>query len=45
MVATNGVVAVGASLPAVAFPLLDGGELALHDLRGRKLLLYFWGSW
>ncbi|MBA3416093.1 MAG: hypothetical protein H0U10_12795 [Chloroflexia bacterium] len=42
---TSGVVAVGDALPDVALPLLGGGELAFRDLRGKKLLLYFWGSW
>ncbi len=37
--------AVGTPLPDLALPKLDGGELALADLRGKKLLLFFWGSW
>jgi len=41
----NGVVAVGDALPEATLPLLGGGELALGELRGRKLLLFFWGSW
>ncbi len=30
--------------PAFALPTLDGGQLALADLRGRAALLYFWES-
>ncbi len=41
----QGVVDVGSRLPDVALPRLDGGELAFQDLRGSRLLLYFWGSW
>ena len=41
----QGVVTVGSRLPDVALPRLGGGELAFGDLRGSKLLLYFWGSW
>jgi hypothetical protein len=45
MVVTSRVLAAGERLPDVALPLLDGGELAVGDLRGKKLLLFFWGSW
>ncbi len=38
-------VAVGTPLPALVLPGLDGGEVTLADLRGKKLLLFFWGSW
>ncbi len=31
--------------PDWVLPLLDGGELALHALRGKKTLLFFWASW
>ena len=36
---------VGERAPAWALPLLDGGELASDALRGKKTLLFFWGSW
>ncbi len=36
---------VGEPLPALTLPVVDGGELNLADLRGRKTLLFFWGSW
>ena len=36
---------VGQELPEITLPLLDGGELDLGSLRGKKLLLFFWGSW
>ncbi|CAN5750757.1 hypothetical protein BH23CHL2_BH23CHL2_02140 [soil metagenome] len=35
----------GQELPDIKLPRLDGGELEFHDLRGKKLLLFFWGSW
>ncbi len=39
------ITAAGTTLPDVALPRLGGGELAFRDLRGSKVLLYFWGSW
>ncbi len=45
MVAMQSVVTVGSQLPDTVLPRLGGGELAFGDLRGSKLLLYFWGSW
>ena len=36
---------IGDTLPDITLPLLDGGELNLSDLRGKRILLYFWGSW
>lgn len=36
---------VGDPLPDLKLPLLDGGHLAFGDLRGKRLLLFFWGSW
>lgn len=38
-------VGVGDHVPEVAFPRLDGGEVSLAALRGKKTLLFFWGSW
>ncbi len=35
----------GQALPDFTLPLLDGGELEVGALRGKKLLLFFWGSW
>ncbi len=37
--------AVGYPFPAVTLPTLDGGALSFADLRGKRLLLYMWGSW
>jgi hypothetical protein len=36
---------LGEISPDWVLPLLDGGELALNSLRGKKTLLFFWGSW
>jgi len=45
MTATAPIARVGDRLPDFALPLLDGGTLALDDRRGKRLLLFFWGSW
>ncbi|HEV2107847.1 MAG TPA: hypothetical protein VGR16_06265 [Thermomicrobiales bacterium] len=36
---------VGQMLPDLTLPRLDGGELRFADLRGKKMLLFMWGSW
>ncbi len=36
---------VGRPAPDFALPLLNGGTLAFHSLRGRPVLLNFWASW
>lgn len=36
---------VGDMLPDIRLPRLSGGDLALGSLRGKRLLLFFWGSW
>ena len=36
---------VGEMLPDLTLPRLDGGDLQFADLRGKKLLLFMWGSW
>ncbi len=36
---------VGQTLPDLTLPRLDGGTLQFSDLRGKKLLLFMWGSW
>jgi hypothetical protein len=35
----------GQIVPDLTLPLLDGGDLPLRSLRGKKVLLFFWGSW
>ena len=35
----------GQLLPDLTLPRLDGGDLRFADLRGKKLLLFMWGSW
>lgn len=44
MTATT-ILQVGDPLPDISLPRLDGGTLALAQLRGKRLLLFFWGSW
>jgi hypothetical protein len=36
---------VGRRLAVPIFPTLDGTELDLQMLRGKKVLLFMWGSW
>lgn len=36
---------VGCPLPALRLPALDGDEIAFGNLRGKRFLLFFWGSW
>ncbi len=36
---------VGDGFPDVSLPLLDGGELNFSGLKGKKVLIYMWGSW
>ncbi len=36
---------VGNLVPEISLPCLDGGDLGLRELRGRRVLLFFWGSW
>ena len=36
---------VGQTLPDLTLPRLDGGDLRFADRRGKKLLLFMWGSW
>ena len=35
----------GAPAPSFTLTTLDGRELRLSDLRGKKVLLYFWATW
>ena len=38
-------VALGDRIPDLALPTIDGGELRLRDLEGRRVLLFCWASW
>ncbi len=38
-------VRVGTPLPDLTLPRLDGGTVGFGDLRGKKVLLFMWGSW
>lgn len=38
-------VKVGKTAPNFSLERLDGGELALSDLRGKGVVLNFWGTW
>ncbi|HUX86613.1 MAG TPA: hypothetical protein VMW65_06400 [Chloroflexota bacterium] len=35
----------GNELPAITLPRLSGGDLSLAAFRGKRVLLFFWGSW
>jgi thiol-disulfide isomerase/thioredoxin len=35
----------GEAVPDIQFALPDGSSARLHELRGRPVLLQFWGSW
>ena len=41
----SAVVRVRSALPPVTLPTLEGGEVALDGLRGKRRLLFMWGSW
>lgn len=45
MTLTQAPARVGDTLPDITLPKLDGGDLNLTDLRGKRVLLYIWGSW
>ena len=36
---------VGTRLSMPTLPTLDGTELDMQSLRGKKVLLFMWGSW
>jgi hypothetical protein len=36
---------VGTTFPALTLPRVDGGVLAIQELRGKRALLFWWGSW
>jgi hypothetical protein len=40
-----GPIGVGQALPPIALPDLDGHPVALESLRGKRVLLFMWGSW
>lgn len=44
-VSAPGAVAVGERAPDFTLATLDGGEVALHELRGTPTVLTFWASW
>lgn len=42
---TAGVAEIGDQFPDITLPTLGGGELRVSNLRGKKVLLFMWGSW
>jgi hypothetical protein len=45
MTGTRAIARAGDPFPDISLPRLDGGELVFRDLRGKRFLLFFWGSW
>ncbi len=41
----DAMIEVGDRLPGLQLPRLDGENLDFGSLRGKKLLLFMWGSW
>ncbi len=39
------VIGLGDHLPHLVLSLIDGGEIRLKDLHGKKLVLFCWSSW
>jgi len=35
----------GHELPSITLPRLNGGKLSFAELQGKRVLLFFWGSW
>jgi peroxiredoxin len=35
----------GDRLPSLSLPQLNGDTFSLESLRGKRSLLFFWGSW
>lgn len=35
----------GKPVPDMTLPSLDGAPRALAEFKGKRLLLFFWGSW
>jgi peroxiredoxin len=44
-VRATGVVNVGDEAPDFTLRSLDGEEVGLSEYRGKKLVLFMWGSW
>ena len=44
MSTTTGV-AIGGSFPEVTLPTLDGEAVSLSQFRGKRLVVFMWGSW
>ncbi len=42
---TTGIARIRDRFPDVTLPMLNGGELRVSSLRGKKVLLFMWGSW
>ena len=41
----SAITGVGDPLPDVTLPSLGGGDYQLATLRGKRRLLFMWGSW
>jgi hypothetical protein len=40
-----GRVSIGDRVPDLVLPTVDGGDLRLRALEGRRVLLFCWASW
>ncbi len=41
----HSLITVGQALPSIILPTLDGQPFDLASLRGKRVLLFMWGSW
>jgi hypothetical protein len=42
---TGGRVSIGDRAPDLVLPTVEGGDLRLRALEGRRVLLFCWASW
>ncbi len=42
---SQNILTVGQLIPDISLPTLNGDEINLSDLKGRKVILFMWASW